>query len=107
MKGKINILILCYTGASSSYFVEALKEEAARRKLDFSIQSHTVTPFPSDFSEYDLILIAPQVKHCINHVEKIVAELKIPVYALDFKTFGLHECGKVVDEILRMIQEKT
>jgi PTS system cellobiose-specific IIB component len=103
MSKALNVIILCYTGASSSYFVESLKEEARNRKVELVIDSYTVSPFPTDFTKYDVILIAPQVKHCIKQVEKIVDKTKIPIIPIDFTTFGLHETGKVLDQILNVI----
>jgi PTS system cellobiose-specific IIB component len=106
MGKKITIAVLCYTGASSSYFVEALKEEAIKRQLDLAIESYTVSPFPTDFSKYDLIMVAPQVKHCMKQVQEIVGNRKIPIYALDMKTFGLRESEKAIDQMLRLIDYK-
>jgi len=103
---KLNALMLCYTGGSSSYFVEKMKEEAEKRNLDFLIESHTVSPFPADFSKYDVILVAPQVKHCMRQVQGIVEKYNIPVVPIDFTTFGLCEVGKVLDQTLGLFEKK-
>ena len=106
MPKQINVLLLCYTGASSSYFVEKMKEEAEKRKVDIDIEYHTVSPFPTDFSKYNIILVAPQVKHTMEQVQKIVEKSKTLLIPLDFQTFGLCEGGKVLDQVLTMLDKK-
>ena len=107
MTRKINVAVLCYTGASSSYFVEGLKEDAIKRKIDLEIESYTVSPFPTDFSKYDVILVAPQVKHCIKQVKEITAKQEIPIIGLDFRAFGLRETDKIIDQILDLTSKKV
>ena len=107
MDKSISAVILCYTGASSSYFVESLKEEATTRKVNLKIDSYTISPFPTDFSKYDVILMAPQVKHCLKRVEKMVDKAKIPIINIGFTDFGLHETGKILDQILDLFTPKN
>jgi cellobiose-specific phosphotransferase system component IIB len=47
-----------------------------------------------------VILVAPQVKHCIKQVREITAKQEIPIIGLDFQAFGLRETDKVLDQIL-------
>ena len=107
MDKAISAILLCYTGASSSYFVVALKEEAEKRNINLTVESHTVSPFPTNFSKYDLILVAPQVKHCMKQLEETVGNSKIPIIPIDFQTFGLHETGKVLNQIMGIVSQKS
>jgi len=106
MKKETKVLLLCYTGASSTYFVANMKEEAEKRKADVIIESHTISPFPKNLKGYNVILVAPQVRHTIKQIKKIVEKDNIPIIPLDFQSFGLREGGKVLDQILNFKKRK-
>ena len=107
MTRKISVAVLCYTGASSSYFVEGLKDDAIKRNIDIEIESYTISPFPTDFKKYDVILVAPQVKHCIKQVKEITADQEIPIIGLNFRAFGLRETDEILDQIIELTSKKV
>ena len=107
MSKVLNILVFCIAGASTSYFVESMKEAANKQNIEVNIRSDVVMPFPKDASRFDVILLAPQVKSWTKTIKKLTSERDIPIIPIPFSVYGLHEFDKVFNIIDNALHQKS
>lgn len=75
----MKVLMVCSGGMSSSIVVKALKKEADSRGLDFDIKAVGTTEFRDEIKDdYDMALVAPQVKHRFNEFKELSDENNVP-----------------------------
>jgi len=73
--------MVCSGGMSSSIVVKAIKKEADKRGFDLDIKAVGTGEFEEELKrrDYDLALVAPQVKHRMAVFTEQASALNVPV----------------------------
>ncbi|PRX32464.1 PTS system cellobiose-specific IIB component [Orenia metallireducens] len=99
----MKILLTCAAGMSTSLMVEKMKKAAAERGLDATIKAESVDKFVDLVTEYDVVLLGPQVRYKLAEFKKIGAENNVPVEVIDSVAYGMVNGGKVLDQAIELI----
>ncbi|MDT2836474.1 PTS sugar transporter subunit IIB [Enterococcus durans] len=98
-----NILFICSGGMSSAIVEKALEKEAKKNNVE--LESSAVGSGEAEHamksSHWDMILVAPQVKHRFKLFKEVADEMKIPIELIpprDYSPLG----GK---HLLELIQQ--
>ncbi|MCZ0716850.1 PTS sugar transporter subunit IIB [Aerococcus kribbianus] len=76
----MKILLACAGGMSSAIAAKSLKEAAAKEGLDFEVHESSSSAFENEIAkDYDLALIAPQIRHRYDDLKKIGDKAEVPV----------------------------
>lgn len=76
----MNILLVCSGGMSSAIVVKALEKEAAKSNLEMKVKSIGSGEFGEEVTKgWDLVLVAPQVRHRLTHFQEAAAASNVPV----------------------------
>lgn len=102
-----NILLCCAAGMSTSLLVEKMKEAALQRGADVFIQAVPVAEFEENLDHADIILLAPQVRYELNHLQDIVAPAGKRVAVIDMKDYGLMAGDAVLDKALKLLASSS
>jgi cellobiose-specific phosphotransferase system component IIB len=71
IKQKFRVLAACALGASISFFVKNLIEAARKRDIELEVITMTIDQVHhANLDDYDLILVAPQVRFHANELRK-------------------------------------
>jgi PTS system cellobiose-specific IIB component len=100
----MKILLTCAAGMSTSLMVEKMKKAAKERGLDAIIKAEPVDKFVDLVTEYDVVLLGPQVRYKLAEFKKIGAEHDIPVEVIDSVAYGMVNGAKVLDQALGLIK---
>lgn len=101
MKKPIRVLMLCAAGMSSSLVCSSIENAAAERDIEITVDSTpSMTYKEMNLPEYDLILVAPQVRGQMPEVQAYVAEYELPVVQIGFQEYGLVKGEAILESIL-------
>jgi len=76
----INVLIICSGGMSSAIVVNAIKTEAAKENIEINIKSIGTGEFTNEIeNNWDLVLVAPQIRHRFDNLKMEAKEKDIPI----------------------------
>ncbi|MFW0760983.1 PTS sugar transporter subunit IIB [Staphylococcus cohnii] len=75
----MKVIMVCSGGMSSSMIVDAVKKEAAKENFDLEIVAVGTEAFENEIADYDLGLVAPQVRHRLDKFKKIGEAVNKPV----------------------------
>jgi PTS system cellobiose-specific IIB component len=78
----VRVLMVCSGGMSSAIVVKAIKQEADKQGFALEIKAVGTHEFENELSEYDLGLVAPQVKHRFSAFSEIGKRLGVPVVVI-------------------------
>ena len=76
----MKVLMVCSGGMSSAIVVEAIKKEAEKENFKLEIKAVGTSEF---YDEYDLALVAPQVRHRLKDFKEQGEEFKLQVETIE------------------------
>ncbi|WP_210144020.1 PTS sugar transporter subunit IIB [Staphylococcus sp. GDY8P94P] len=79
----MKVIMVCSGGMSSSMIVDAVKKEAAKENFDLEIVAVGTEAFENKIADYDLGLVAPQVRHRLDKFKKVGEAVNKPVDVID------------------------
>ncbi|MEX5680618.1 MULTISPECIES: PTS sugar transporter subunit IIB [Staphylococcus] len=79
----MKVIMVCSGGMSSSMIVDAVKKEASKENFDLEIVAVGTEAFENEIADYDLGLVAPQVRHRLDKFKKIGEAVNKPVDVID------------------------
>lgn len=86
--------------------VENIKK-AASEEADLYVQCESVAAVTTfDFSSFDVVLVAPQVRNYLKLVQEKCAPFNIPVEPIDVVAYGLGDAKRVLAQMKKLVQEK-
>ncbi len=97
------IMLCCSAGMSTSLLVRKMEEVAHERGLEVTINAFGVSEFDTQFPNYQVVLIGPQVKYMLNTLSAKAAPHSIPVQPIDMMDYGMQRGDKVLDYALSLI----
>ena|SRR2546423_804424 len=98
---KVNIIICCSAGMTSSFFLESLKSECqARGKTNITFLSATVADtisLPSD--DVDIILVASQARYAKNALKEKLSK-SIAIFDIEPQDYAVRNAKPIVDLLI-------
>lgn len=99
----MEILMVCSGGMSSSMVVKGLEKEADKEGLDANVKAVGTGEYENELSNnWDIILVAPQVKHRLDYFEEKAKEVNLPVLVIQPEAYS--PIGS--DMLLKQVREK-
>ena len=101
----MKVLLVCSGGMSSAIVVKAIEKEAIQRSLGLTVKSIGASELGDEVkNHWDLILVAPQVRHRLDAFRAIAAEYNIPVALIPPQGYTPLGGNVVMDEILKLVK---
>ena len=79
----MKVIMVCSGGMPSAMVVDSIKKQADKENYDLEIKAVGSEEFENQFENYDLGLVAPQVKHRLDKFKKMGDEVGKPVDVVD------------------------
>lgn len=98
------IMLCCSAGMSTSLLVRKMVESAEERGIPVQIDAYGVSEFDTQFPNYQVVLLGPQVKYMLNSLSEKAATQGISVKAIDMMDYGMQRGDKVLDYALSLIE---
>ena len=94
---KINILLCCSSGITTSYFANKLNDAASILSLNYLFNAVSYSQLSHCINDYDIVLLAPQISYQFSQVKKLCN--KQYVFKIPSSVFGKYD----VKTLLSMI----
>lgn len=94
----MKILLVCAAGMSTSLVVEKMKSALAPEEKDFVIKAEASEDFEEVFSNYNVILLGPQIRFRKKEFEQITKAYRIPIGVIDTMDYGLCRGEKILNQ---------
>ncbi|MHA1506170.1 MAG: PTS sugar transporter subunit IIB [Candidatus Asgardarchaeia archaeon] len=111
---KLNVIIICQFGASTSYLEKNIIEAAKKRGIEIDVKSfpvsagydRTTDESTLDYSKVDVILLAPQVKYLKGRYEGLSKEYGFVLGEIPLRIYGMCDGEGALNHMLKLIEEK-
>ncbi|GCF95479.1 PTS sugar transporter subunit IIB [Enterococcus florum] len=101
---KINILLVCNAGMSTSLLIEKIEKAGVDQAIETSVDARPVDDVKNHLKEKDVILLGPQVRFKEKQIKALVAD-EIPVAVIDMSAYGTMNGEKVLQQAISLIKE--
>lgn len=96
----LNILLVCNLGASTGVMVSKMRTIAAEseklRNIKIKIEAHPAGLLVEKISEFDVVLLGPQIKHRLAELETICHQHQRPIGVIDIRDYGTVNGGNIL-----------
>ncbi|NLC97347.1 MAG: PTS sugar transporter subunit IIB [Erysipelotrichaceae bacterium] len=101
----IRILLICNAGMSTSILTEMMKQDSEYQKLGYIISCSNIINIERSFSEYDIILLAPQVRHIKERIVKTI-KYYVPILVINNVDYATYNIKNTLLQIEKSLKEK-
>lgn len=100
----MKVLLVCSGGMSSAIIVKALEKEAERAGLALAVKSVGTGEFAEEVQNgWDVVLVAPQVRHRLEAFREAAAGLGVPVAVIPPQGYTPFGGAVVLGEIRKIL----
>ena len=100
---KINILLVCNAGMSTSLLIEKIEKAGAEQAIEATVDARPVDDLKNHLADKDVVLLGPQVRFKEKQVKEMV-EGKIPVSIIDMSAYGTLNGVKVLQQAISLVE---
>lgn len=100
----MKILLVCNAGMSTSMLVSRMEKAAKEKGIDATILAIPLTKAGVEINEWDIVMLGPQVRHCISQLQK--HSTGTPIEIIDMRDYGLMNGEKVLEKAIQIINQK-
>ncbi|QIW62487.1 PTS sugar transporter subunit IIB [Mycoplasmopsis gallinacea] len=101
----MKVLLICSGGMSTQILISSLEKEASKLNLDnFSakaIGTNEIEEFEGDF---DIVLVAPQIKHKYSQIEEFAVSKNKKIYQIQITEYSPIGASKLIQNILKTME---
>ncbi len=97
------IMLCCSAGMSTSMLVKKMEASAQERGIEANIKAFGASEFNEQVSNYEVVLLGPQVKYMQTDLQKVADQYGIKVEPINMMDYGMQKGDKVLDFALELI----
>ncbi|MFO7152034.1 MAG: PTS sugar transporter subunit IIB [Bacillota bacterium] len=100
----MKILLVCSGGMSTSIVVKAVEKKAAELKEDVYVEAVSTTQFEEKVKDFDVALIAPQVRHRKQYFDEIASKHHVPTGVIEPQAYGPFGGEKIIRQAKEILK---
>ena len=98
----MKILLVCNQGMSTSVLVKNMYKYADEQTM---IEAKPVTEYQDVASQFDIILIGPQIRYQLQEVEQVAKKNGMKAAVIDAAAYGMLDGKKVLAQARSLVSE--
>lgn len=101
---KLNVLLVCGSGASSGFMAANMRKAASKRGLDADIKARSESEIESYIDEIDVLMVGPHLEYILDEVEEYTHGVDVKVILMKGEYYATLDGEKALDHLLSEIQ---
>lgn len=102
----MKILLLCAAGMSTSLVVDQMIESLSEDEKNWIIDAKPIDYFDDIASNYDVVLLGPQMTFKKEELKKKAKEKEVPLDVIDSLSYGLGDGKKILEQAKQLANQK-
>ncbi|NLS12510.1 PTS sugar transporter subunit IIB [Vibrio sp. SM6] len=96
------IFLVCSAGMSTSMVVTKMREAAQSKGIDTEIKAYSVSEFSDVVDQYQVCLVAPQIKYEFDRLSGICNEKGVKCGQIGMMEYGMMNGAAILDAALAL-----
>lgn len=108
MSEKLDIVLCCSAGMSTSLVVEKMQDAAKEKGIDAEIKAVPVSSVEEldNSHKIDILLLGPQVKFKLNELKEVYKDQNTLVDVINMMDYGMINGEKILTDALKAYKEQ-
>lgn len=101
---KLNVLLVCGSGASSGFMAANIRKAAAKRGIDMSVTARSESEIENYIDEIDCLMVGPHLAYLLDEVDEITGDTNVKVELMKPEYYATLNGEKALDHILSLFE---
>lgn len=97
---KLNVLLVCGSGASSGFMAANMRKAAKERGIDISINARSEAEIENYIDEIDALMIGPHLAYLLDEIDEILQGAKVVTILMKPEYYATLDGNKALDHLL-------
>lgn len=98
---KLNVLLVCGSGASSGFMAANIRKAAKARGLDLGVVARSESEIDSYIDEIDVLMVGPHLAYILDEVDEIVGDWPVKVILMKKDYYATLDGQAALDHLLK------
>lgn len=99
----MKVLLICFAGMSTSLLMQKIQKAADTENDNLDIEAKPMAEV-EDYSGYDIVLLAPQVRFALPDIKEAIDE-NTKIFPIDSFDYGLMKGEKIYKEMKELLNK--
>ncbi len=99
---KLNVLLVCGSGASSGFMAANIRKVATARGIDIKVNARSESEIENYIDEIDCLMVGPHLAYLLDEVDEIVGNTKVKVELMKPDYYATLNGERALDHILSL-----
>lgn len=100
---KLNILLVCGSGASSSFMAVNMRNAATKMGLDVTIKARSESEIESYIDEIDVLMVGPHLAYILEDIKEYVGDSDVKAILMKPEYYAVLDGEKAVKHMLEAV----
>ncbi len=101
---KLNVLLVCGSGASSGFMAANIRKAAAEKGLDIKITARGESEIENYIDDIDALMVGPHLAYILDEVEEFVGDAPVKVISMKPEYYATLNGKQALDHLLEEVQ---
>lgn len=97
---KLNVLLVCGSGASSGFMAANIRKAAAKKNLEIDIKARGEAEIENYIDEIDALMIGPHLAYILDEIEDYIGDNDVKVILMKADYYSTLDGDKALEDLL-------
>ena len=97
---KLNVLLVCGSGASSGFMATNMRRAAVARGVDMDIKARSESEIENYVDEIDALMVGPHLAYILDEVEEYIGDNDVNVILMKPEYYSTLDGDKALDHLI-------
>ena len=97
---KLNVLLVCGSGASSGFMATNMRRAAVARGVDMDIKARSESEIENYVDEIDALMVGPHLAYILDEVEEYIGDNDVKVILMKPEYYSTLDGNKALDHLI-------
>lgn len=102
---KLNVLLVCGSGASSGFMAANMRKAASKRGLEVDIKARSESEIESYIDEIDALMVGPHLAYILDEVEEYTHGEDVKVILMKAEYYSTLNGDMAIDHLLEEMEK--
>lgn len=102
---KLNILLVCGSGASSGFMAANMRKAAAKRGLDLDIKARSESEIENYIDDIDVLMVGPHLAYILDEIEEYTHDSDVKAFLMKPEYYSTLDGDKALDHMFEEVGE--
>jgi len=101
---KLNVLLVCGSGASSGFMAANMRKAAKKREIDIKLTARSESEIENYIDEIDALMIGPHLAYLLDDIDDIIRGTQVKAILMKPEYYATLDGNKALDHLLSIFE---